>query len=81
MQQLDTIQLIPKASAIINRLVHFFGSSRFSSPQPDQIISNIYWPDCNSKSGQRSHDSCKRPVCGGYNEAFIVQYWASYNLH
>lgn len=87
MQQVDTNQLIPKASTVFNRIIHFFGSPRISIPQPDQsprpdrILSNINWPDSDSESGQPSHDSCKRPVCGGYNEAFIVQYWASYNLH
>jgi hypothetical protein len=84
MQQVDTNQLIPKASAVFNRMVHFFGSPRISIPQPDhsprpeRILSNIEWPD--SESRQPSNDSCKRPVCGGYNEAFIVQYWASYHI-
>ena len=81
MQQVDTNQLISQASTVFNRIIHFFGSPRISIPQPDRILSNIDWPDSDSESGQPSHDSCKRPVCGGYNEAFIVQYWASYNLH
>ena len=81
MQQVDANQLIPKASTVFNRIIHFFGSPRISIPQPDRILSNIDWPDSDSEPGQPSHDSCKRPVCSGYNEAFIVQYWASYNLH
>ena len=86
MQQIDTIQPVPKASAIFNRLVHFIGGSRLSTPQPDQsrrpdrVLNNIDWPDSNLGSGQPSHGGCKRPVCGGYNEAFIVQYWTSYHL-
>jgi hypothetical protein len=81
MQQVDTNQLIPKASVVFNRIIHFFGSPRISIPQPDRTLSNIDWPDSDSEPGQRSHDSCKRPVYGGYNEAIIVQYWASYNIH
>jgi len=73
MQQVDTNQLISQASTVFNRIILFFGSPRISTPQPGQVISNIDWPDSDSKSGQRSQDSCKRPVCGGYNEAFIVQ--------
>ena len=85
MQQVDTNQLISQASTVFNRIIRFFSNSRISVPQPDQsprpdrILSNIDWSD--SESGQSSHDSCERPVCGGYNEAFIVQYWASYKLH
>jgi hypothetical protein len=81
MQQVDTNQLISQASTVFNGIIHFFGSPRISIPQPERILSNIDWPDSDSESGQPPHDSCKRSVCGGYNEAFIVQYWASYNLH
>jgi hypothetical protein len=81
MQQVDTNQLISQASTVFNRIIHFFGSPRISIPQPDRILSNIDWPDSDPEPGQPFHDSCKQPVCGGYNEAFIVQYWASYNLH
>jgi hypothetical protein len=86
MQQADNIQLVPKASTIFNKVVHFFASLRIlipqhdQSPRPDRILSNIDWPDSDSESEQHSHGSCNRPVCGGYNEAFIVQYWASYHL-
>ena len=78
MQQLDTIQLIPKASAIIDKLVHLFGSSRYSTPQPDQVMTNIEWPD--SDSEQSYCESDNQPVSGGYNEAYIVQHWTSYHL-
>lgn len=81
MQQVDTNQLISQASIVFDRITHFFGSPRISIPQPDWILNNIDWPDSDSESGRPSHDSCKRPVCGGYYEAFIVQYWANYNLH
>ena len=87
MQQVDTTLLEPKASTIFSRIIHFFGSLRIFASQPDQsprparILSNIDWSDSGSESGQPSHDSCERHVCGGYNEAFIVQHWASYNLH
>ena len=78
MQQVDIFQLIPKASAIIDRLVHFFGSSRFSTPQPYPAMTNIEWPDSDFK--QPYCESDHQPVSGGYNEAYIVQYWASYHL-
>jgi len=80
MQQIDTIQLVPKASAIFHRVVHFFGRSRFSTPQPDQVMTNIDWPDSDSISKQCCGGSDNQPVSGGYNEAFIVQYWTSYHL-
>jgi hypothetical protein len=86
MSQIDSNQLMSKASTVFNRIIHFFGSLRISIPEPDrfprsdEILSNIDWPDSDSESGQSSHGSCKQPVCGGHNEAFIVQYWASYHL-
>ncbi len=78
MQQVDTIQLVPKVSAIFNRIVLFFSRSRVSTPQPDQVMTNIEWPDSDSK--QSYYESDNEPVSGGYNEAYIVQYWASYHL-
>ena len=78
MQQVDTIQLVPKVSAIFNRVVHFFGSSRLSTPQSDQAMANIDWPDSEPKLSNCRSDN--RPVSGGYNEAFIVQHWTSYHL-
>ena len=77
MQQVDTIQLVPKVSTIFNRVVRFFGSSRFSTPQPDQVMTNIDWPDSDSKPSYCGGDN--QPVSGGYNEAFIMQHWANYN--
>ncbi len=87
MQQADTYLLVPKASTKFSRIIQFFGSLRIFAPQPDQsprpgrILCNIDWSDSDSESEQHSHDNCNRPVSGGYNEAFIVQHWASYNLH
>ena len=80
MQQADTIRLAPEVSTIFNRVIHFFGSSRYSAPQPDQVLSNIDWPDSESDSKQSYYGSDNQPVSGGYNEAFIVQYWTSYHL-
>ena len=78
MQQVDTNQLISQASTVFNRIIHFFGSPRISIPQPDRILSNIDWPDSDS---EQSYCGCdNQPVSGGYNEAFIVQYWTSYHL-
>jgi hypothetical protein len=82
MQQVDTIQLVPKVSTIFSRVVHFFSSSRISTPQPDQVVSNIDWPDSDPNSDPKSHyhERNEQPISGGYNEAFIVQYWTSYHL-
>ena len=78
MPQVGTIQLTPKASDILKRVVHFFGSSRLSTPQPDQVMINIDWPDSDSKQSYCESDN--QSVSGGYNEAYIVQYWTSYHL-
>ena len=82
MQQADTTLLVPKASTIFNRVIHFFGIARFSTPQPDQVLSNIDWPDSDSESDPKQpyRGGYKQPFSGGYNEAFIVQYWTSYHL-
>jgi len=80
MQQADTFQLVPKVSAIFNRVVHFFDSSRFSTPQPDQVMTNIDWHDSDTESRQPYHGSYERPISGGYNEAYIFQYWTAYHL-
>jgi len=80
MQQVDTIQLVPKVSTIFYRLVHFFGRSRFSTPQPDQVMTNIDWPDSDPDPKQPYCGSDNQPVSGGYNEAYIAQYWTSYHL-
>ena len=80
MQQADTILPVPKASSVFDRVIHFFGNSRFSIPQSDHALSNIDWPDSGSDSVQSCHGSFKQPVSGGYNEAYIVQYWTSYHL-
>ena len=86
MQQVDSNQLIPKAATVFNRIIHFFGSPQKliaqpdQSPRPDRVLFNIDWHDSDSESEHHSYDSCNQPVCGGYNEAFIVQYWTSYHL-
>ncbi len=78
MQRADNIQLVPKVSTFFDRVVRFFGRSRFSTPQPEQVMTNIDWPDADSK--QPYCESDNQPVSGGYNEAYIVQHWASYHL-
>ena len=80
MQQVDTIQLVPKFASIFNWLVHFFGSPRISTPQPDQVISQFDWSDSDSDLEQSYSGSDNQPVSGGYNEAFIIQHWSSYHL-
>jgi len=82
MQQANTIQMALKASSVINRVTRLFGNSRYSIPQSDQALSSIEWPDSNlgHDSKQSHYGSYKQPISGGYNEAFIVQYWTSYHL-
>ena len=80
MQHADTIFPVPKGPGVLDRVIHFFGRSRFAVPQADQAVSNIDWPDSNSDSIKPCHGSFKQPVSGGYNGAYIVQYWASYHL-
>ena len=80
MPQAHTIQLAPKVPTIFNRIVHFFSRSRVSTPQSYLVISNIDWPDSDSDSKQSYCGSENQHVSGGYNEAFIVQHWASYDI-
>ena len=78
MQQIDTIQLAPKGSTIFNRIVNFFVGSRITAPQSQRLTTNVVWPDSDSK--QPCNEGENQHVSGGYNEAFIVQHWASYNI-
>jgi hypothetical protein len=55
MQQVDTLQPVPKVSTIFNRVIHFFAGSRVSIPPPDQVISNIDWPDSDPNSDPMPH--------------------------
>ena len=82
MQQANTIQVAPKASSVINRVIRLFGKSRYSTPQSDPVLRSIDWPDSNVEydSKQPHHGSYKQPISGGYNEAYIAQFWASYHL-
>ena len=78
MQQVNTVQLIPKVSTIYDRLVFLFGSSQHSTHLPDQVMTNIDWPDSGTKQSYCGNDN--QPVSGGYNEAYILQYWTSYHI-
>lgn len=80
MQQADTRLLIPKATTIFNRVIHFFDSARFPTPQPDQGLNDIDWPDSDLEPKQPNGGIYKQPFSGGYNEAYIIQYWTSYHL-
>ena len=80
MQQADTILPVSKAPSVFDGVIRLLGRSRISIPQPDQALSNTDWPDSDAESIQSYHGSFKQPVSGGYNEAFIVQYWTSYHL-
>ena len=36
-------------------------------------------PGMRRRADRRAHPQADRPVCGGFNEAFVLQYWAGYN--
>ena len=78
MQQIDTIQLAPRGSTIFSRVVNFFVGSRISTPQSELLTTNVVWPDSDSR--QFNNESENQHVSGGYNEAFIVQHWASFDI-
>ena len=78
MQQADSIQLVPKVSTIFERIVRLFCRSRVSTPVSHQFMTHIDWPDSDSELSCCERDN--QPVSGGYNEAYIVQYWTSYHL-
>lgn len=80
MQQADNILPVTKVSSVISRVIHFFGHSRTSTLHPDQFLNDIDWPDSNADANQSYNSSFKQPISGGYNEAYIVQYWTSYHL-
>lgn len=78
MQQANAIRRVSKIAAIYNRLARLFAGARLSTPPADPSLANIDWPDSESRLAAGENDG--RPVSGGYNEAFIVQYWTSYHL-
>jgi hypothetical protein len=78
MQQVETIQLVPNFSIIFNKLVRFFSRPGDATTPPAPFKININWHD--SVSEQSCYGSDNQHVSGGYNEAFIVQQWASFHL-
>jgi len=78
MQQADSIQLVPKVSTIFERIARLFCRSRVLTPVPEQFMTHINWPDSDSEPSYCERDN--QLVSGGYNEAYIVQHWASYHL-
>ncbi len=78
MQQANAIRWVSKVADIFNRVAHLFGGARLSTSPANLTMANIDWPDSGSR--QANCESDGRPVSGGYNEAFIVQYWTSYHL-
>ncbi len=68
-QQTETSQLIRQISKLVTSVTRFFGASQYSSIQADQNLIDSHLVDFHSR------ESCS----GGYNEAFVIQFWASYN--
>ncbi len=68
-QQTETSQLIRQISNLVTSVTRYFGASRISSIQADRNLIDSLSADFHS-----------RELCsGGYNEAFVIQCWASYN--
>ena len=82
MPHADTIQQVPEALSLLNKVIRLFVSPRTATPESDRLQINIDWPDADPDSDTRQSDRgrYKQPVSGGYNEAFIVQHWSSYHL-
>lgn len=57
----------PAAHTGLAKIFGFWGASRVS-----------HRTDLDMKNHLRFEPSDKRAECGGFNEAFIMQYWASY---
>ncbi len=68
-QQTETSQLIRQISKLVTSVTRFFGASQYSSIQADQNLIDSHLVDFHSR------ESCS----GGYNEAFVIQFWASYS--
>jgi hypothetical protein len=69
-RQTETSQLKRQISNLATSVNRFFGASRYSSIQADQNLIDSNSADFHTKE----------PFSGGYNEAFVIQIWTSYNL-
>lgn len=76
MQQADTVQIAPDALSWFTRIIRLLGGPEHSAPQHELDLSGIDWTDSDFELAPGPD----QPVCGGYNEAFIVQHWTSYHL-
>lgn len=79
MKSIDTTLLTRKVSSILDGVAHIFGNSQTSSPKLPPPITPIVWPDSASDTAHHYCCSGPQPASGGYNEAFIMEHWASYN--
>ncbi len=69
MRQTETSKLKHQISILVTKVIHFFGKYQYSSAQTDKNLIDSHLADFHSR------ESCS----GGYNEAFVIQFWASYN--
>ena len=80
MQQADTLLPSRQAPSVFERVIRFIGRPRVSTCPAEPIADNTDWPDSDFDPGKPANGTVEKPVCGGYNEAYIVQYWTSYHL-
>lgn len=69
MYQITQAKSLQFIRALVTNLVRFCGRPRFSSLEPE--------PERDNSSIDKSHEG--QAVSGGYNDAFIIQFWTSYN--
>lgn len=61
-------------SPALTQVLRFFAKFSFFG-----LVHQANRPGDNDADVSRENSPCYRPDCGDYNEAFIVQHWASYN--
>ena len=67
MSRRETIKTANKSLSLLSRATRFFTASR----------AGRHFADAKSENGQESPR--EQAFSGGYNEAFVMQFWASYN--
>jgi len=69
MQPQEQQTQVQASSSTFTRLIRFIGKSMYSSNPTDK----------SPRLDLHGESDNTQAFCGGYNDAFIVQYWTSYN--
>lgn len=80
MQQANTVLPISTASSLLRRAIRLVFSSRISTDGSNRVSGSIEWTDSDPGCEPPDCPRHERPISGGYNEAYIVQFWTSYHL-